>query len=350
MSIGSTIKHLRREKDITQEEFAEYLGITSRAISQWECERTVPDVYMLPVIADYFNVSIDYLFHSDKDEYEKEIQKYEATYYQLWHENKQTELLEVMKEAISQYPTEYRLLVRYLNVIDLCASDPEYALTMKSDAISVYERINSHCTIDSIRMWAKKIMINYYQKLSSIENSEITLEDAEKIQKEMPLMQNTRDYIACFLYNDKKRHQVSHDAIAEMSYLMTNIIFGNYVHNPIYTLEERIYALETILKVNDILYENGGYGKNAGNIAHLMMRLGCFYHENGEQDKAQTLLHRSLTLAKEIDETNEPLICKNGLLSGFSIEKDKIPKLTSTPLAETLKNFIVRHKKIDIEI
>ena len=50
MSIGSTIKHLRREKDITQEEFAEYLGITSRAISQWECERTVPDVYMLPLL------------------------------------------------------------------------------------------------------------------------------------------------------------------------------------------------------------------------------------------------------------------------------------------------------------
>ena len=32
MSIGSTIKRLRREKDITQEQLAEYLGITSRAI------------------------------------------------------------------------------------------------------------------------------------------------------------------------------------------------------------------------------------------------------------------------------------------------------------------------------
>ena len=60
---------------ITQEEFAEYLGITSRAISQWECERTVPDVYMLPTIASFFDISIDYLFHSDKDEYEKEITK-----------------------------------------------------------------------------------------------------------------------------------------------------------------------------------------------------------------------------------------------------------------------------------
>ena len=348
MSIGSTIKYLRREKDITQEQLAEYLGITSRAISQWECERTVPDVYMLPTIADYFNVSIDYLFHSDKDEYEKAVKEYEAKYYDLWHENKKNDLLEVMKEAITRYPTEYRLLVRYLNVINWCASDPACALTMKNDAVSVYERITSHCTIDSIRMWAKKIMVSYYQKLSSIENSEITLCDAEKIQSEMPLMQNTRDYMACFLYTGKERHTASQAAIAEMSNMITNVIFGNYVYNPIYSLEDRIHALETVLKINDSLYENGGYGKNAGNMAYVMMRLGCMYHENGELEKAKTFLHKSLALAKEIDATEDTFTCKNGVMSGFSIEKEKTPQLSAASLYDTLESFIVKHKRIDI--
>ena len=50
MSIGSTIKRLRREKDITQEQLAEYLGITSRAISQWECDRTAPDISQIPAL------------------------------------------------------------------------------------------------------------------------------------------------------------------------------------------------------------------------------------------------------------------------------------------------------------
>ena len=50
MSIGSTIKRLRREKDITQEQLAEYLGITSRAVSQWECDRTAPDISQLPAL------------------------------------------------------------------------------------------------------------------------------------------------------------------------------------------------------------------------------------------------------------------------------------------------------------
>ena len=348
MSIGSTIKYLRREKDITQEQLAEYLGITSRAISQWECERTVPDVYMLPTIADYFNVSIDYLFHSDKDEYEKAVKEYEAKYYDLWNGNKKSELLEVMKDAVTRYPTEYRLLVRYLNVMNWCTSDLDCALTMKNEAISVYERIIAHCTIDSIRMWAKKIMILYYQKLSSIENSGITLFDIEKIQSEMPLMQNTRDYMACFLYTGKERHTASQAAIAEMSTMITNVIFGNYVYNPIYSLEDRIHALEVVLKINDSLYENGGYGKNTGNIAYVMMRLGCLYHENGEIEKAQTFLHKSLTLAKEIDATETPFICKNGLMKGFSIEKERTPQLSTTPLYDTLESFIVKHKKIEI--
>ena len=37
MAIGYVIKKLRRERDITQEQLADMLGITSRAVSQWEC-------------------------------------------------------------------------------------------------------------------------------------------------------------------------------------------------------------------------------------------------------------------------------------------------------------------------
>ena len=65
MSIGSTIKRLRREKNITQEQLAEYLGITSRAISQWECDRTAPDISQLPALCHIFDVSSDVLLGID---------------------------------------------------------------------------------------------------------------------------------------------------------------------------------------------------------------------------------------------------------------------------------------------
>ena len=38
MTIGATIKKLRRERDITQEQLAEYLSVSPQAVSQWETE------------------------------------------------------------------------------------------------------------------------------------------------------------------------------------------------------------------------------------------------------------------------------------------------------------------------
>jgi len=59
MSIGKTIKKLRRERDITQEQLAAYLGITSRAVSQWECDRTAPDITQLPLLSAIFDTTTD---------------------------------------------------------------------------------------------------------------------------------------------------------------------------------------------------------------------------------------------------------------------------------------------------
>ena len=65
MSIGTTIKKLRRERSMTQEQLAEYLGITANAVSQWECDRTAPDISQLPILAGLFSTTIDTLLEYD---------------------------------------------------------------------------------------------------------------------------------------------------------------------------------------------------------------------------------------------------------------------------------------------
>lgn len=55
------LAELRRAKKITQQELAEYVGTTYQTISKWETGITMPDVMVLPVLADYFDVSVDEL-------------------------------------------------------------------------------------------------------------------------------------------------------------------------------------------------------------------------------------------------------------------------------------------------
>lgn len=62
MNIGNQIKSLRLEKKVKQEELAEYLCISTQAVSKWETGASTPDITLLPGIATYFGISIDELF------------------------------------------------------------------------------------------------------------------------------------------------------------------------------------------------------------------------------------------------------------------------------------------------
>lgn len=55
------IRELRKERNMNQTEFAKALNVHQTAVSQWETEKTVPDIENMKVVADYFGVSLDYL-------------------------------------------------------------------------------------------------------------------------------------------------------------------------------------------------------------------------------------------------------------------------------------------------
>ncbi len=59
--IGKQIASMRKEKGTKQEELANYVGVSTQAVSKWE-NGGVPDTELLPKIADFFSVSVDSLF------------------------------------------------------------------------------------------------------------------------------------------------------------------------------------------------------------------------------------------------------------------------------------------------
>lgn len=59
--IGNKIKSLREDKDLSQKALATILGVSPSAIGMYEQNRREPDNEMLNKIADYFDVSVDYL-------------------------------------------------------------------------------------------------------------------------------------------------------------------------------------------------------------------------------------------------------------------------------------------------
>lgn len=64
--IGSFLKELRKEKGITQEEFAENLNVSGRTVSRWETGTNMPDISLLIEIAEFFDVSIPEIINGER--------------------------------------------------------------------------------------------------------------------------------------------------------------------------------------------------------------------------------------------------------------------------------------------
>ena len=65
MRLGQTLKDIRKEYKLTQEGFAELFNVTRQTVSNWENEKSYPDLLTLIAISDKFNISLDKMLKED---------------------------------------------------------------------------------------------------------------------------------------------------------------------------------------------------------------------------------------------------------------------------------------------
>lgn len=72
-NIGKTIKKVRAEKGMTQEQLAERLHVTRQAVSNWEMGKTQPDVETLAAMAEVFGVPVEELIYGNAAHKESKV-------------------------------------------------------------------------------------------------------------------------------------------------------------------------------------------------------------------------------------------------------------------------------------
>ena len=78
MEIGSQIKKLRNAQGLSQEELAEKIYVTRQTISNWENEKSYPDIHSLLALSSIFEISLDQLIKGDIEIMKQEISKEEV--------------------------------------------------------------------------------------------------------------------------------------------------------------------------------------------------------------------------------------------------------------------------------
>lgn len=79
MQIANQIKKLRAESGMSQDELAERIFVSRQTVSNWENEKTYPDIKSLLLMSEVFNTSLDTLIKGDLSEMKRQIDKQEFT-------------------------------------------------------------------------------------------------------------------------------------------------------------------------------------------------------------------------------------------------------------------------------
>lgn len=291
MAIGDVIKKLRRERDITQEQLADMLGITSRAVSQWECGRASPDISQLPILSNIFGVSADVLLEIDVTQKEKRIDEILKEARNHWREGYYSDGAKILREGLREFPNSYKIMKDLMFCLWHVLGEPENADkrdNMTSEVISIGEKILAECTDTNLRYSAIQLLCYTYPNVGEEEK-------AIQLANELPHM--TKDKMLVSIYRGTKKFEFKrymlvayiNDSYAKLIYHNNTLDDGSMAFTP----EEEIEIHKKYFSTMEIFFEDGNYGFFRQKIGWAYISLAKLYMKVDKQDKAIECLKKA---------------------------------------------------------
>ena len=153
MTLGETIRKMRRARNITQEDLAELLHITPQAVSRWENDTTSPDASAIVSLARIFGCTTDELLGMNNAEKKERSKYYKNLIGETYASNRPdgADIIAICRDALREVPDDFDMMRRFS--CDLCYfsdyykdSDPEKQRAMMDESITLLKYITAHCT------------------------------------------------------------------------------------------------------------------------------------------------------------------------------------------------------------
>lgn len=283
MSIGTTIRRLRRERDITQEQLAEYLGISSSAVSQWECDKSCPDVLQLPILSNLFNVTTDEILSVNMESKEKRIAEISEEARQLSNNGKGDEAETVLRSGLRDFPDSCKLMEQlsstlYCNAYS-CDADKERLL---EESLALAEKVMNECADITIKSEAIRDAVYVY-------NDRGMFAEAEKCAHMLPDI--TRSNLLATIYKGEKLAELYRNTMIE-SQLTNALFFARLLADlcdesgrALFTDEEKLKIHQKILDVYKIMYEDEDFDFFSQFLVQSNEEMARIYAKLGDESK-----------------------------------------------------------------
>lgn len=148
LNIAQVVTKHRREKGVTQEELAAYMGVSKASVSKWETGQSYPDITFLPQLAAYFNISVDELIGYEpqletadiREIYRRFCKEFARQPFEQVYE----ECQEMVKKYYSCFPFLFLMAYLYLNH-HMLADTQERQGEVLEEAGRIFRKVQAEC-------------------------------------------------------------------------------------------------------------------------------------------------------------------------------------------------------------
>lgn len=207
MNLGNNLRVLRKEKNITQEDLAEYLLVAPQTVSKWENNVSTPDISVLPVLADFYNTTIDGLLQYDSKERKNKMRQLSQHIHQLLDERKNEEAYLSLKKEMSEWTLSASM--NHLFAVVIRAYSEQLQGTEKEKLL--LEAINQCDKVMNLDQSEtdKSVQAKMTKCLCLFDLNRIT--EAESVAKTLPSVYSCRERIMCKITSgERNRNNVDY--------------------------------------------------------------------------------------------------------------------------------------------
>ena len=289
LNFSDNIVRLRHKKNITQEQLAEFIGVTKASVSKWENKQSLPDILLLPKLAAFFDVSIDELIGYEPQLSKEQIQRLYHELASAFAEKPFEEVMkksqELVKKYYSCYPFLFYIGCLWVNHFMLAKSKvrQEEILNQTSD---LYSHIIDECK--DIGICNNAVILKSIADLQ-LGRIEEVIEKLEEILNPNHMMPDAV-LIQAYQMNGQKDKANNFTQISMFSHLIA-LIEGAVNFIAIHT--DNIVVCEATVKRMDSLFEAYDIEKLNPNAAlQFYYQSAIIYCQNNEKDKALERLEK----------------------------------------------------------
>ena len=315
--IGQRIKQLRRQQGLTQERLADYLGVTDKAVSKWECGLTAPDLALIMPLARILHVSADELLGGKKEEFDTKRLEYDE-HYENYMKYDVRENYRIAQQAVKEYPNEYKYLVFLAHAessmayLPECKEDPEakYSTEMMQRAIKHYELVIEECEVVAIREEAIWNLMILYKSMGEHDKA---LEYANMFPEKSRFTKN-HALDVCLQGEKQVQHKkwTVHNKLADLCIAFSRIYHFAEKKEP-YVIAA-LDAEEAILKV---MFPDGNYHDFHKNLVCAYQMRADFELQEGNFDQAMDYLRTMMEHAKKVPQGEKHTL--EGVFEGIEV-------------------------------